>query len=249
MSSHENMPNNIDISNRILRCIIIDDEPIARHGMAQLVARTPSLFLQASLASAEEAQQWLAHNSTDLVFLDIEMPGLSGIDFAATLQGHTRVIFTTAYSEYAARSYDVEAIDYLLKPITRRRFAKAVERALAAIPLPEYIMIRADRHNLRLKPSEIIYIEGMKDYIKIHCNDRRIISRITIKNFLDLLPPSDFVRIHKSYIVNLRYVAAFDFSSVEIAAASGSATTDSTIATLPLGASYRGEFEKRWRRE
>lgn len=248
MTPHENIQNSTDTpNNRKIRCIIVDDEPIARHGMSQLVSRSPDLSLQVSLSSAEEAEKWLRHNSTDLIFLDIEMPGLSGIDFAATLQGHTRVIFTTAYAEYAAQSYDVEAIDYLLKPITPSRFAKAVERAKNAIPIPEYIMIRTDRLNIRLNPSAIIYIEGMKDYVKIHCRDRRIISRITIKALLNLLPAADFVRIHKSYIVNMRYVMAYDFSSVVIAEQEAGATSSFPTVALPLGASYRDEFEKKWR--
>lgn len=238
--------NNYINKGKTLRCIIVDDEPMARNGMAHLVSLNPSLFLQASLASAEEAKEWLTRNTTDLIFLDIEMPGLSGIDFAATLQGDARVIFITAYSEYAAQSYDVEAIDYLLKPVTARRFAKAVNRAVSAIPLPEYIMIRTDRHNLRLNTSHIIYIEGMKDYVKIHCPDRRIISRITIKAMLDLLPPTDFVRIHKSYVVNLRHVVASDSSTVEVSNQGLGEPAGVPNVALPLGASYRDEFEKRW---
>lgn len=215
--------------------------------MAQLVERTPQLRLLATLASAEEAQDWLTQNSADLVFLDIEMPGISGMDLAVLLQGDTRVIFTTAYSEYAVQSYDVEAIDYLLKPITPSRFAKAVERALAAIPQDDTITIRTNRHNLRLHPSEIIYIEGMKDYVKIHCQDRRIISRLTIKAILDMLPAADFVRIHKSYIVNLKFITAFDFSTVEIAIPGTASSVGTPLAILPLGASYRNEFENKCR--
>lgn len=247
MTSQNNLSNNTDPSKRkALRCIIVDDEPNARRGMAQLISLTPSLSLQASLASAEEAKEWLTRNSTDLIFLDIEMPGLSGLDFAATLQGQTRVIFTTAYSEYAAQSYDVEAVDYLLKPVTSARFAKAVNRALSVVSPPEYIMVRTDRQNLRLNTSHIIYIEGMKDYVRIHCPDRRIISRITIKTLLDLLPADDFIRIHKSYIVNKRYVTAFDFSSVEVADQGISGINGFPNVTLPLGGSYREEFEKKW---
>ncbi len=246
MAYHETRPNNADINKPgIFRCIIVDDEPIARHGMAKLVAHTPSLYLQASLASAEEAKEWLSHNSTDLLFLDIEMPGLSGIDFASSIQGDIGIIFTTAHSEYAARSYDVEAVDYLLKPISPSRFAKAVQRAFSLIHRPQSIIIRADRHNIRINTSSITYIEGMKDYVKIHCLDRRIISRATIKTLLDSLPATDFVRIHKSYIVNIRHVTAYDSSSVEIAHRETAATSSSPAVTLPLGASYRSDFEKK----
>lgn len=214
--------------------------------MTRLISQTPRLSLRASFASAEEAGEWLAGNPVELIFLDIEMPGLSGMNLAAVIPDHTHVIFTTAYSEYAVRAYDVGAIDYLLKPITTARFAKAVSRALAAIPAADPITIRSDRQNIRLSPAEIVYIEGMKDYVRIHCSDRRIVSRLTIKALLDMLPASDFVRIHKSYIVNLKFVGAFDLSAVEMTLPPQLCSESPTIS-LPLGASYRSEFEKRWR--
>ncbi len=232
---------------RQVSCIIIDDEPIARQGMAQLVARMPELRLLASFASAGEAALWLDQNTVDLIFLDIEMPGLSGMDFAALLQGHTKVIFTTAFSEYAVQSYEVGAVDYLLKPITASRFAKAVERALATLPATRPILIRTDRQNIPVNPAEIIYIEGMKDYVEILCIARRLISRVPRRALLASLTATDFVRIHKSYIVNLNQVKAFDFSTVEISVRPIGCTEAARVITLPLGASYRSDFEKRWK--
>ncbi len=230
-----------------LSCIIIDDDAGALLDMAKLVARTPELSLRASFPSVEKAKEWLGHNSIDLIFFNIEMQGLSSIDIAILQQEKTHIIFTSAHSEYAVQSYELGAIDYLLKPISALRFSKAVERALSAIPQAESITVRTDRHNIRLNPSEIVYIEGMKDYVKIHCIDRRIISRVTIKALLDILPEADFIRIHKSYIVNLKHVTTFDNSTVEMAPHCSQLSGPILTAILPLGASYRSEFEKRWR--
>ncbi len=237
-----------DDLSRQLSCIIVDDDPIARLGMVKLVERTSELNLRASLASAEEAQRWLNGNHADLIFLDIEMSGISGMDFARMLPENTRIIFTTAFREYACQSYDVGAIDYLLKPISACRFDKAVERARTALPQTPTILIRTDRRYIRVNPADIIYIEGMKDYVKIYCNDRRYISRTTIKALLNLLPPADFVRIHKSYVINVNRVKAFDFSTVELAAQPTRLSGPCIKTTLPLGAAFRRQFEQRMRK-
>ena len=232
-----------------MKCIIIDDEPIARKGMKRLVDAHPDLELEASLGSAESAETWLAEHRTDLVFLDIEMPGMNGIDFARSLPDSCMVIFTTAYSEYAVESYEVEAIDYLVKPIDTTRFDKAVARALAYRRIAdsarysteedmEFIIVKSDRKYMRVKVADILYVEGLKDYVIIHMPDRRVVTRMTVKAIEEMLPRRIFIRIGKSYIVNRDKVDSFDSKDVAIGNAElaiGSAYRDSVLDFLMSG--------------
>lgn len=231
-----------------LSCIIIDDEPIARRGLALLAARHPVLSLKAMFSGPEEALTWLESNSIDLVFLDIEMPGMKGTDFAKRLPANTMVVFTTAYSEYAAGSYDLDAVDYLLKPFDTARFDRAVRKAMsrrAALRPYQFassptITLRADRKFVNIDSADIIFIEGVKDYVRIHTISERIISRITIKSLLGLLPAGQFIRIHKSYVVNILYIKAYDNSRVIL-------QPDNNVSkkiVLPVGAAFRSELEK-----
>lgn len=197
-----------------MKCIIIDDEPIARKGMKRLVDSHPDLELEESFESAEKAEEWLSENKTDLIFLDIEMPDINGIEFAHKLPEDCMVIFTTAYSEYAIDSYEVEAIDYLVKPINNLRFKKAVTRALTYKSLVdsaedntvdsemEFIIVKSERKYVRVKLDDILYVEGLKDYVIIHLSDRTVITRMIVKTMEEMLPKSKFIRISKSYIVN-----------------------------------------------
>lgn len=222
----------------MIKCLIVDDEPIARLGMKRLVERQPDLELSAMLATAEEAAEYVTANSIDLIFLDIRMPGISGIEFAASVPECTMVIFTTAYSEYALDSYEVDAIDYLVKPIDPERFERAVEKArqyhrllkasndtdkgeLSDIPCAiksgsEYIIVKADRRYVRIRLSDIIMIEGLKDYVIIHTKDGKTITRMTIKGIEDQLPESQFLRVNKSYIVNIDCISSFDKNDIVI---------------------------------
>lgn len=232
-----------------MKCIIIDDEPIARKGMKRLADSHPDLELEASLGSAESAETWLAEHRTDLVFLDIEMPGMNGIDFARSLPDGCMVIFTTAYSEYAVESYEVEAIDYLVKPIDTTRFDKAVARALAYRRIAdsarysteedmEFIIVKSDRKYMRVKVADILYVEGLKDYVIIHMPDRRVVTRMTVKAIEEMLPRRIFIRIGKSYIVNRDKVDSFDSKDVSIGNAElaiGSAYRDSVLDFLMGG--------------
>ncbi len=223
-----------------MKCIIIDDEPIARKGMKRLIDNNPELELEASFDSAECAEAWLLDNKTDLIFLDIEMPGLSGIEFARRLSKDYMVIFTTAYSEYALDSYEVEAIDYLIKPIKKERFDKAVSRAITYNNLihasesnpadsdVEYIIIKSNRKYVRIKLEEILFVEGLKDYIIIHLYDRKVITRMMLKTMVELLPKNKFMRISKSYIVNKAKVDSFDNNDITIGK-----------TELSIGISYR----------
>ena len=201
---------------------------MARKGMKRLVDSRPELSLIAMLDSAEAASDWLAQNEADLIFLDIEMPGINGIEFARSLPPQSMVIFTTAYSEYAIDSYEVEAIDYIMKPIDPARFNKAVDRAIAYKALideseekadsgdPDFIIVKADRRYVRVRLSEILYVEGLKDYVIIHLKDRKVVTRMTIKTMEEMLPGKMFLRVSKSYIVNRERIDSFDSNDVFI---------------------------------
>lgn len=225
-----------------MNCIIVDDEPIARRGMKRLVDSRHELELLASLDSAETAEEFLAENDVDLIFLDIEMPEVSGIEFARRIPRNGLVVFTTAYSEYAIDSYDVEALDYLVKPIDPMRFNRAVDKAISyhallstagvssepAVSVADHIIVKADRRYVKVNLSDIIYVEGLKDYVIIHLPDRRVITRMTVKGIEDVLPASEFIRVSKSYIVSRDKIDSFDNNDVFIG------TTE-----ISIGASYR----------
>lgn len=225
-----------------MKCIIVDDEPIARLGMKRLADGRPDLEVLACLESAGEAGTFLEiHPEVDLVFLDIQMPGISGIEFARHIPARTLVVFTTAYAEYALDSYEVEAVDYLMKPIDPQRFARAVDKAaaylrlLAAAPGPaearaaaDCIIVKADRRYVRLDPAQIRYVEGLKDYVIVHLEGRRVVTRIKIKDLTDLLPAGMFLRVSRSYVVNRRFVEAFDNRDVVVAG-----------TEIAIGATYR----------
>lgn len=228
----------------MIDCIIVDDEPIGRRGMKRLVENDGRLNLLGMFDSAAAAAEFLATNRVDLVFLDIQMPGMTGIDFAATLDGNAMVIFTTAYSEYAADSYDVSAVDYLVKPIDPDRFAKAVKKAetyksllgsVAAggeeqrLPVDrDCIIVRADRRFHRIAFDNILYASALKDYIIIHLPDRRVVTRLTMKELDDALPADRFMRVNKSFIVSIAAIDSFDTNDLYIG--------DTPVA---IGANYR----------
>lgn len=223
-----------------MKCIIIDDEPLARKGMKRLVETRPELELDAMFDSAEKAAAWLTDNNTDLIFLDIEMPGLNGIEFARQVPRECMVVFTTAYPDYALDGFEVDALDYLVKPIDPTRFNKAVNRAISYKALRdeadddlnpsdlEFIIVKADRKYVRVRLQEILYVEGLKDYVIIHLPDRKIVTRMTVKAMEDTLPGHNFIRVSKSYIVNKEKIDSFDNNDVYIG------TTE-----ISIGLSYR----------
>lgn len=213
-----------------MKCLIVDDEPIARRGMKRLVERHPDIEIAAILGSAEEALDFLDDNNVDLIFLDIQMPGITGLEFARRIPGKAMVVFTTAYSEYAVEGYEVDAIDYLVKPIDPDRFDRAVDKARNYARLlasaddsreqpsvaAEYLIVKADRRFVRLHMADILFIEGLKDYVVIHLADRKVITRMTIKGMEELLPAADFIRVNKSYIANLAAIDSFDSNDLFI---------------------------------
>lgn len=202
----------------MIHCIAIDDEPLALKQMAGYIEKTPFLELEGQFESALQAIQWLQENQAELMFVDINMPDLSGMDFVKSMKSPPGVIFTTAYSEYALEGFRVDAIDYLLKPIGYGDFLKAAEKALERIGANQreklqvesnenFLFIKSEYKILRIDLSEIKYIEGMREYVRIHIeNQRPVMTLMSMKKIEAFLPPQSFMRVHRSYIVNLKKV-------------------------------------------
>ena len=212
-----------------MNCIIVDDEPLARKGIQLLLENFPQLHIAGSFNNTISASKFLQSESVDLIFLDIKMPGTSGIDFARTIPPNTLVIFVTAFSEYAVDSYDVKAVDYVLKPINEVRFFEAVEKALSYHTLlsraeeqvveditNEYVFVRADRRLIKIYFTDIIYVEALKDYIIIHTDSQRVITRMNLKAIQDQLPSSCFARVSKSFIINAEKITSVNNNSVTV---------------------------------
>ena len=227
-----------------MRRIIVYDEPIARKGIQKLVARISQLELLDSFNSAEAAAGYMQITNVDLIFLDIQMPGVNGIEFARSIPKHTLIIFTTAYSEYALDSYEVDAVDYLVKPIDAAKFRKAVDKAITYHSLlldedkksvenveDECIFVKSDRKYFKVNLKDILFIEGLKDYVIIQLDGQRIITRMNVKTIHDLLPKSIFLRINRSYIVNRNHIESFDNNDVFI-----------KQHEIAIGNSYRDAF-------
>lgn len=212
-----------------MNCIIVDDEPLAREAVELLVNEIPFLHLKGRFNNAASAAEYMNENLVNLVFLDIQMPGITGIEFAGKIPKRTLIIFTTAYSEYALDSYEVDAIDYLIKPIHPARFKKAADKAFAYHSLllreekedietaaDEYFFVKSDRKYFKVNFEDILFVEGLKDYVILQLNDRRIITHKSLKAIYDLLPKNLFLRVSKSYIVNTAHIEAFDNNDIFI---------------------------------
>lgn len=202
----------------MIKCIAIDDEPLALQQMAGYIQKTPYLELVEQFESALKAISWLEENSVELMFVDINMPDLSGMDFVKSLNNPPKVIFTTAYSEYALEGFRVDAIDYLLKPIGYPDFLKAAEKAkerlgamdkdTAQIESNEnFLFVKSEYKILRINMGDIRYIEGMREYVRIHIeNQKPVMALMSMKKMESFLPKARFMRVHRSYIVNLEKV-------------------------------------------
>ena len=208
---------------RTLTCIIVDDEPLAVRQLVAYTERTPGLQLLNSFTDSIAAINAVKEQKPDLLFLDIQMPNINGMELARLIPEKTRVIFTTAFKEYAFESYEVSALDFLLKPIRYNKFIAAVEKAqrwfsreteTAATTAPvgrDNIFIRVDGELRLLNMSDIMYVSGMKDYVVFYLDDgSKLITHITMKAVEDMLPASDFLRIHRSYIVALKKIRSVD---------------------------------------
>ncbi len=213
-----------------MKCIIVDDLPIARKGMARLISLRPELELIGSYDSGEAALLGIEDKEVDLAFLDIRMSGISGMEVAHLLPQDVMVVFTTAFSEYAVESYDIEAIDYLVKPIDPEKFNRAIDKALtfkkrksAATHLQhlanadrDFITVKADRRYIRIKLDDIRFVEGCKDLVIFHLEKETVNARATLKSISDLLPTTRFIRVNKSYIANRDKITSFNNNDIFI---------------------------------
>ena len=193
---------------KTLSCIIVDDEPLARQGLEKYVEQIDFLDLKATCKNAMQANTILQEESIDLLFLDIEMPMLSGIEFLKTLKKAPAVIFTTAYAKYALEGYEFDVIDYLLKPISFERFLQASNKAIRLLNHQTvastdelFIFVKTDKQLVKLRVNDILYIESMQNYILFHTLNEKVISLVPMKNVFELLSKDDFIQIHKSYVV------------------------------------------------
>ena len=203
-----------------LRCAIIDDEPLALDLLESYVKKTPFLELAGKYSSAVQAMKELADQQTDVIFLDIQMPELNGLEFSRMLSPETRIIFTTAFDQYAIDGYKVNALDYLLKPISYPDFLQAANKALHQHELMhrspqdeiDSIFVKSEYKLVQIKLKNILYVEGLKDYIKIYEEDnpKPVLSLMSMKAMEDLLPSSQFMRIHRSYIVRKDKIRIID---------------------------------------
>jgi DNA-binding LytR/AlgR family response regulator len=206
----------------MIRCIAIDDEPLALKQIAGYIRKTPFLELKAEFGSAIKAVKFLQENEIDLMFVDINMPDLSGLDFVKSQLNPPKVIFTTAYSEYAIEGFKVNALDYLLKPIDYDIFLKSANRAHEWFDLQEkknikiesndfFLFIKSEYKVLRINLSDIKYIEGMREYVRIHMvGQRPIMTIVSMKKIEEYLPQNKFMRVHRSFIVNLEKITTID---------------------------------------
>ncbi|BDS10138.1 LytR/AlgR family response regulator transcription factor [Aureispira anguillae] len=213
-----------------MNVIIVDDEPLAQEVIETYISKFPALHLIAKCNNAVEAFEALNSKTVDLMFLDIQMPQISGIDFLKTLSNPPQVIFTTAYSEYAMDGYELNVVDYLLKPISLDRFAKAVNKAVAqgqqlqeneptvdsSTESSDYIFVKADKKLIKIRFDEINYIEGLKDYVILHTPNGRVVTLQTMKSLEIKLPSDIFMRVHRSFIVNLGNISIIEGNTIQI---------------------------------
>jgi two-component system LytT family response regulator len=212
-----------------IRCVIVDDEPMARAVLISFVAKIPNLELVKSCKNAMEAFEIANQQKIDIFFLDINMPDISGLSLAKSINHKAKIIFTTAYREYAIDGFNLQAVDYLLKPIAFDRFLQSIHKYFEGVSFidseikieeavlkNDFIFVRSDRKMVKINFDEIIYVESLSDYLKIHSADKTITTRETIGNIETKLPAKNFLRIHRSYIVNLKKMNSYTNEFVEI---------------------------------
>src|SRR6478609_5673752 len=230
-----------------LRCLAVDDEPFALRLIADDISKVPFLELVDTCSSAVQAQEHTALKTIDLLFLDIQMPGLTGTEFLRTLSNPPMVIMTTAYEQYALEGFELNVVDYLLKPIPFDRFEKAVNKALDLFTLrsanasPEErpsFFVRAEYKEIKVFLDDVLYVEGLKDYVKIFLQSqtRPILTRLNLKAMEAKLPMQQFCRIHNSVIVSLSRIQSFQKSQIFLAQ-----------KTIPIGEKYATDFLKKYK--
>lgn len=206
-------------------CLIVDDERLAQELLESYVQKIPNLVHVASCSSALEAMQYLAQHSVDILFLDIQMPDLTGIEFLRTVKNIPATILTTAYSEYALEGYELSVVDYLLKPIEFDRFFKAVMKIVGSSPVPtsldtvsqpNYFFIKTDQKIVKIAFEEVLFIEALQKYIRIHTTTKRVVSLFSLSKIQELLPENQFIRIHRSYLLNIDKMDSLEGNMVKI---------------------------------
>lgn len=224
----------------MIKCVIIEDEPLAQDLLNQFVSDHPDLEPLGVFDNPMEAISILGSDRVDLLLLDINLPKVSGINFYKSLAQKPLVIFTTAYVEFAVEGFEIEAVDYLVKPFPFERFLKAIARAKEKLnqktrEVDNVLVIKADKKIFRIPYDELLYMESLRDFVRIHTNDGAIISSDTLKSLMDILPEDKFIRIHKSYIINLQKVAFMEGNQISLGK-----------KKLPIGQSFREEVNKRF---
>jgi DNA-binding LytR/AlgR family response regulator len=234
------------MKDNVINCIAIDDDPSALKIIREFCSKIQSVSIVATFTNPYEAIHTLNNNQTDLLFLDIVMPQISGLEFLKTLYNPPMVIFTTAFKEYAAEGFEYDAVDYLVKPFAFDRFLKAVNKAFQLLKLKNpinssteviprilngFLMVKVEYTTIRVDLNDILYIEGLKDYVKIHTEGKLILTKTTMKNIIEKLPSDSFIRVHKSYIISLNKIDMIENSRIVIG-----------NQRIPIGESFRSSF-------
>lgn len=231
---------------KTIRCLVVDDEPPAREIISRYINDVATLQLAGECANALEAFTLLQKQVIDLIFLNIRMPQLNGNDFLKTLKNRPKVIFTTAHHEYAVEGYELDIVDYLMKPIPFNRFLKAIDKAFPSgasetssmakqkTNSEAFLYFRVDRKMVKVMLQDLLYIESMKDYIKIFTNGGTLITKQSISSVEEMLPETDFARVHRSYIVSVGKIKSFTSELLELG-----------NGAIPIGKLYRNTILKR----
>ena len=242
------------MNGKKINCLIVDDEPPALQLMEKYINAVPVLHFTGKCSNAVDAMSILQQDPIDLIFLDIQMPHILGTDFIRALINPPKVVFTTAFRKFAIEGFELDAVDYLLKPISFERFLKAVNKVmklnLPVVPTfpqdmmpknePErsFLFLRADRKNLKIQLHEILFVESLKDYVKVVTKDRTIVSKQSISTIEENLPEEAFLRIHRSFIVSISKIESFTAGLIQVGK-----------YELPVSRSYRHEVEKALRKQ
>ena len=220
-----------------LSCIIVDDEPVARKILHEFVEQVPFMDMQGKFENAMKAEVFLKNNAVDMIFLDIEMPKVSGLQFLQKMNIESMVILTTAFPQYALEGYELDIIDYLLKPFALSRFLKAVQKAkdyhemktrTNGAPQSSYIFIKSDKRIEKIELHDMLYAESVGNYVSVYTNGKKIIAYLTMKSLESQLPVDDFIKIHQSYLVNCSKIDAIEGNEIKIGSKS-----------LPISRNYR----------
>lgn len=226
----------------MINCVTIDDEPLALRQMESYIEKTPFLSLGGAFNNALDALAFLQNNVVDLLFVDINMPDLNGMELVKSLLVKPAIIFTTAYSEYAVEGFKVDAVDYLVKPIAYADFLKASERARQRLQQSaptelndDHIFVKSEYKVIRINYADISYIEGMREYVKIHLTDQsHVLSLMSIKKLEEKLPSSQFMRVHRSFIVNLEKITTIERNRIVFP----------PDVYIPVSEQYKEEFQQ-----